>query len=275
MKTIWILGGKEVRDGLRNRWVFATILLLATLSLVLALVGSSPGGPVKASALSVTVASLTSLSVYLLPLIALMLSYGALVGEEERGTMSLLLTYPVARWQVVIGKLVGHMAILAIAIIVGYGGSALLISLVSGGDGEGWQALFALMGSSLLLAAVFLGLGYLLSALVSQESVAAGLAIGVWVVLVVIYDLALLGGLIAAEGALSGQTLFSILVVINPTDAYRIFNLTTFEGVRLASGMAGVGVDAGLGAGRALAMMALWATVPLAATMLVFKRREF
>ncbi len=274
MRTLLILAGKELRGGLRNRWVFASILLLATLSLVLSLLGSAPGGEVKGSVLSVTVASLASLSVYLLPLIALMLSYNALVGEMERGTMLLLLTYPVARWQVVLGKFLGHTAILAIAVLAGYGGSGIVISLLGGGDAEGWRAFLAMMASSALLGTVFIGLGYLLSALASEESMAAGLAIGLWVFLVVIYDLALLGGLVADRGGFIGEGLFSFLLVVNPTDAYRIFNLTALESVRLASGMAGMGVKSGLGAGITLAAMGLWAVVPVAVTVLLFQRRE-
>ena len=64
-----------------------------------------------AGALDVSVVSRTSLSVYLLPLIALLLAFDALVGEFERGTMLLLLSYPVARWQVVMGKFSGHTMI--------------------------------------------------------------------------------------------------------------------------------------------------------------------
>ena len=94
MTTIWILAGKEIRDGLRNRWIAATILALAGLALTLAFLGSAPVGSISANALSVTVVSLSSLSVYLLPLIALMLAHDALVGELERGTLLLLLSYP-------------------------------------------------------------------------------------------------------------------------------------------------------------------------------------
>ena len=127
MTTVMILAGKEIRDGFRNRWVAGSILLLALLALSLSLLGSAPAGGVKASTLSITVASLSSLSVYLLPLIALMLSYDALVGEFERGTMLLLLAYPVARWQVILGKFAGHMAILIVAITIGYGSCGLAI----------------------------------------------------------------------------------------------------------------------------------------------------
>jgi len=109
MKILWILAMKELRDGLRNRWIAAAIIVLGTLALALSLLGSAPTGSIKASPMDISVISLASLSVYLIPLIALMLSFDTLVGEFERGTMMLLLTYPVTRWQVIIGKFLGHL----------------------------------------------------------------------------------------------------------------------------------------------------------------------
>ena len=73
----------------------------------------------KVSPLTVTVVSLSSLTIFLLPLIALLLSYDAIVGEHERGTLALLLAYPVARWQVIVGKFLGHVTILALATVAG------------------------------------------------------------------------------------------------------------------------------------------------------------
>ncbi len=274
MKTIIIIAAKELRDGFRNRWVFSTIVLLASLALVLALLGSSPGGAIKASPLSTTVASLSSLGVYLLPLIALMLSYNALVGEFEHGTMLLLLTYPVPRWQVVIGKFTGHVSILAIAIAIGYGLSGLGIALSGGSDAQGWTAFAALIGSSMLLGAVFIALGYLISAITMNGSKAAGLTIGLWVVLVVVYDLALLGVLVADKGDTINGQFFSWLILFNPTDAYRVFNLTTFQNVSAAAGLSGVGLKAGVGAMASLMVMVAWCVAPLAATIYVFQRRE-
>ena len=117
---LWTLALKELRDGFRNRWVAAAIVVLGILALVLSVLGSAPTGSVRVSELDISVISLASLSVYLIPLIALMLSYDALVGEFERGTMMLLLAYPVTRWQIIIGKFLGHLMILLIAIVVGF-----------------------------------------------------------------------------------------------------------------------------------------------------------
>jgi len=44
VRTIFIIAGKEIQEGLRNRWVLATTLLLAALSLSLTFLGSAPTG---------------------------------------------------------------------------------------------------------------------------------------------------------------------------------------------------------------------------------------
>ena len=80
MREILLIAGKEFRDGLRNRWVLATTLLMAALALTLALLGSAPSGTVGVSPLSVVVVSLSSLTIFLVPLIALLISYDAIAG---------------------------------------------------------------------------------------------------------------------------------------------------------------------------------------------------
>ena len=79
MRAIRIMAANEFMDGLRNRWVAAAIILLGTMALTLLMVGSAPNGATRADALAISVVSLASLGVYLIPLIALMLSFDAMV----------------------------------------------------------------------------------------------------------------------------------------------------------------------------------------------------
>jgi Cu-processing system permease protein len=274
MRTLALLAGKEFRDGIRNRWVAASIAALAGLALVLALLGSAPVGDVGASALSVTVVSLSSLTVYLLPLIALMLSYDAIVGEQERGTLQLLLSYPVARWQVVLGKFFGHLLILVLAIVLGFGSAALAIMALGGSDREGWLAFASLCGSAALLGAVFIALGYLLSSLCEERAKAAGLAIGLWLLLVVLYDLGLLGLLLMDKQQVMAEAVFAAAMLVNPTDAFRVFNMSLFESVRQAGGLAELGAAALPNRFLPLLTLAVWALAPLALTTAVFARKE-
>ena len=274
MRMIWILALKELRDGLRNRWIAAAIILLATLAIVLSLMGSAPTGSVKVSALDITVINLASLSVYLIPLIALMLAFDALVGEFERGTMLLLLTYPVTRWQVIMGKFVGHVLILFIAIFAGYGGAFFFMVMMGDGSIDGWQAYLMMMASSLLLGSVFIALGYFVSVLVKERATAIGSAIGLWLIFVVLYDLVLFGALLLDKQQIIGQKLFSTLMLISPTDSYRILNLSMFDGVSQSAGIAGLASNAGMSSGLLLGVILMWIIIPLAATLYIFQKRE-
>ncbi|MBM6583395.1 ABC transporter permease [Microvirga sp. BT689] len=275
MRNILIVARKEIQEGLRNRWVLATTLLLAALALSLTFLGSAPTGNVGVRALDVVIVSLSSLTIFLLPLIALLISHDAIVGEMERGTMLLLLSYPVARWQVLLGKFVGHLSILAFATLLGYGAAAGALAATGEViDRESWTAFASMIGSSILLGAAFIAVGYLVSALVRERGTAAGIAIGIWLVFVLIYDMALLGLLVVDQGQVLSGGLLNALLLLNPTDAYRLFNLTGSGNVSAFSGMAGVAQTTTLGPSVLLAALAAWALLPLGLAALAFSRRE-
>jgi Cu-processing system permease protein len=275
MRNILIVARKEIQEGLRNRWVLATTLLLAALALTLTFLGSAPTGNVGVRALDVVIVSLSSLTIFLLPLIALLISHDAIVGEMERGTMLLLLSYPVARWQVLLGKFVGHLAILAFATLLGYGAAAgALLATGAEIDPESWAAFASMIGSSVLLGAVFIAVGYLVSALVRDRGTAGGIAIGIWLVFVLIYDMALLGLLVVDQGQNVTGGVLNALLLLNPTDVYRILNLSGFANVSALSGMAGIADNATLSATVLIAALAAWALVPLGLAALAFSRRE-
>jgi Cu-processing system permease protein len=275
MNTILLLAAKEVREGLRNRWVLAATGLLAALALTLAFLGSAPTGTVGAGALDVVVISLASLTIFIVPLIALLISHDAIVGEIDRGTMTLLLSYPVRRSQVLLGKFLGHIAILAFATCVGYGLAAVAVLATGKAIGGGsWTAFVAMTASSVLLGAVFVAIGYMVSALVRDRGTAGGIAIGIWLVFVILYDMALLGLLMADQGRFVGGGVLDALLLFNPTDAYRLLNLAGSDDIAAASGMAGVVQNAALSPAVLLAALAAWVAAPMVLAAAAFSRRE-
>ena len=274
MTALAAVTGHEVLAGIRNRWMLAASLLLGVLALTLAFVGSAPGGAVAASPLAITVVSLSSLSVFLVPLIGLLVSYDTLVGEIERGTMPLLMTHPVTRWRIVLGKFAGQVAILAVATVAGFGVAALVTGLGDGGDAEAWGAFGVMVGGSILLGAAFIALGTLFSAVVAERGTAAGVSAAVWLVFVVLFDMALLAILVADEGHVVSGELFRVLLLLNPTDVYRMLTLSGSETVGALSGMAGVSAEAAFGHAILLPVMALWIALPLGLAGLLFGRKE-
>jgi Cu-processing system permease protein len=273
MRQTLIIAGKEVRDGMRNRWILATTLLLAAFALTLAFLGASPTGTVNVSPLAITIVSLSSLSIFLLPLIALLLSYDAIVGEVDRGTMALLLAYPVTRWQVVIGKFLGHLAILAFATLVGFGAAGVALWLGGDNDPASWRAFVVLMLSSVALGGAFLAVGYVVSIAVRDRGTAGAIAIGVWLLFVLIYDMALLGVLVADQGRIVSARMLDILLLLNPADAYRLLNLTGTEGVSTFAGLAGLAGQTGLSLPSLIGALLAWIIVPLGGAVALFARR--
>jgi Cu-processing system permease protein len=274
IRPVLVLAAEEFQEGLRNRWVISALLLLSALAFSLALLGSSPIGETRASALNVTTVSLASLSVYLIPLIALTLSYDSIVGERERGTLLLLMTYPISRWQIVVGKFAGHFSIIAVAILVGYGAAGIYVGTTSEVQVQDWILFASMLASSLMLGSAFIAMGYLVSVVVSSRATAAGLSISIWLFMVVVYDLLLLGLVLADSGGSISSDLFAGLLLLNPADIYRLFNLAGSDAASLVSGSLGALDESFLSPGLLLGVLSLWLLIPLVSAIWIFKRHE-
>lgn len=262
----------EAHIARRNRWVLIAVVLMVVFSLVLSAVGSAPSGGLGVDRLSITVASLTSLSVYLVPLVALLMSFDAVAGEVERGTLPLLLTYPVARWEVLAGKLLAHTSILIIALVAGYGAAAAIAVITDPAAASGFAALWRLTWTSTLLGATFLGIGYAVSSMARRASGAAGLAIGLWLGLVVLYDLALLAAVVADDGGFFTTEIFPTALLANPADAFRLFNLTASQATAAASGVGGAAGS--IPQWHSMVSILLWPLCALGVAALSFKKVE-
>lgn len=275
MRYILIVAGKEFRDGLRNRWVMAITLVFALFSTGLAYFGAAAAGTVGFTSLATTIVSLASLAVFLIPLIALLLAYDTVVGEQEQGTLLLLLTYPLNRVQLLTGKFIGHGLILAVSTVVGFGTAAVLIAL-SSSEIEGielWQSFAYFILSATLLGWVFVAFAYLISVSVSEKSRAAGLALVVWFVFVLLFDLGLLGLLVSTGGKV-GQDVFPYLLLLNPADVFRLANLAGFEPARTYAGLAGVVGDRLLDPVALTATLIVWVLLPFGLAAWRFQHRE-
>ncbi|MGX0902452.1 Cu-processing system permease protein [Roseovarius sp. MBR-79] len=270
MIRILSMAQTEFRISLRNRWVAVSVVMMAVFSIVLAAAGSAPSGTVGVDRLSVTVASLTSLGVYLVPLVALLMSFDAIAGEAERGTLPLLLTYPLSRAEVLLGKLLAHVAVLALAVGAGYGLAALAIWVWDARAVAGLPALWRLTWSSVVLGAVFLGAGYALSAMSRRPSGAAGLAIGLWLGVIVLWDLGLLAALVADNGGWFTTDVFPVALLANPADAFRLYNLAASEAGAAAAGLAGAANA--IPPGAALASLLLWPLAALGLALAAFRK---
>ncbi|MBL8473913.1 MAG: ABC transporter permease [Rhodocyclaceae bacterium] len=263
------IAAKEFWDRLRNRWVLAVALVFTAFALVIAYFGAAQQGVIGFQSIDVTIASLVSLAIYLIPLIALILGFDAIVGERERGSLDLLLSLPITRLELLLGKYCGLAAALAFSTIAGFGlvGVLLAVKLDT-------SALFHYAGfmvSALLLGLSFLSLAVMVSVFAPDRTRASGLALALWFFFVLVFDLLLLGALVLTGGQYGGE-IFPWLMLLNPADVFRVLNIFSLDQVRTLYGLATVFPE-GLAAPWKLGLiMCAWIVAPLALAAWRFKR---
>jgi Cu-processing system permease protein len=225
MTAVFAFARKEFEDHLRNGWILAISAAFCVFALVIALAGFGFAGALGAADTERTIISLASLVLYLIPLMGLLLGYDGIAGERERSTLELLSSYPVDAWQTVLGKLVGLGAVLAAALLLGLAAPALL-AVVRGGTVLPWLAFAAF---SIVLGIVFIALALLLSTLARQRGTVLGVALAVWLLLVILFDVGMIGLLVATQGDLP-PVLVHALFYLNPASLFRMLNFSVLLG---------------------------------------------
>ncbi len=270
-RSVAILLAKELRDAWRNRWFLIYSVAFAVLALAmswLSLVGIAGTG---FAGLGRTAASLVNLVVLIVPLMGLTLGAAAIAGERESGSLLYLLSQPVSRLEVVLGKFFGLGTAVIAALMLGFGIAALVIARrVGGGDA---RAFLSFLGLAALVALASVSVGLLISALSTRSSVAIGVALMLWLGLVFAGDLGLMGTSLALKLGV-GELLASALV--NPLQQFKLAAILTLRGGLEVLGPAGLYATRTYG-DALLPLLAggllLWILLPLAATAWIVERR--
>ena len=251
----------EMIERIRDRWVLLSSAMFALLASAVSLYGRSAG----ASAGALTGPSLVTLVSLVVPLVAMVLSHDAIVGERDRNTLGLLLSLPVTRLEVVFAKFLGRGLALAVAITAGLS----IAAAVAGG--EQGRLLLSLLWPTLLLGFSFLSIGMLISSTVTRPVTAASLVVTVWFLLVFFYDLALLGLLVVSDGSVSQETV-AALVFGNPSGLYRMQMMNQLAGPEV---LANLGMTVSLpSAMKTSAIWVAWIVGPLLASGALLAKRK-
>ncbi|MFU8870072.1 ABC transporter permease subunit, partial [Natronococcus sp.] len=210
---------------------------------------------------------------YLVPIIALVVSYGAIAGERESGSLKFLLGLPHTRRDVVIGKILGRTGVVGVSILVGFA--------------VGLVGLFAFVGSvslvdyvgftlvTLLFGLVYVCIGVGLSSMTRSTTKAAigafGLIVFFWFAWSILVQLLLY----AVEGQFFVEEFpdwYVTLLSLSPDAAYgSALGAVLGESGLTMSGMYDAG-DLPLTARPwfGFVVLGIWALVPLAVGILRF-----
>jgi ABC-type transport system involved in multi-copper enzyme maturation permease subunit len=172
-KAVFYIAKKEFLDNIRNRWIILLTIIFVILALVVSYAaGVQSGGEELFGAIEDTILVLTSISILLIPIIAIVLGYSTIVGEAEKGSLQLILSYPVRRFELILGKFFGLGSVLFTTILLGFGLSGIIIMIFVGTDQ--WLKYLISIFMTLLLALIYLSVMICVSSLVKRKVAAIG-----------------------------------------------------------------------------------------------------
>ncbi|MCZ7400222.1 MAG: ABC transporter permease [Candidatus Methanoperedens sp.] len=123
------------------------------------------------------------------PLIGIALGFDAIVKEQKSGSLNVLLTHPVFRDNIIIGKMLGAMVTLALVLgtstIVSISSLLLLLGDTISGIELGRLILF--IGMTFLYSLIFLGIGIIISIIVKDASDSLVYNVVIWLGLCAVF----------------------------------------------------------------------------------------
>lgn len=124
----------------------------------------------------------------ILSLFVLLLVFDSFSGEREQGTLGLILSYPVGRIQLLIGKFLGALLTIAVPLTIGFLEVLLLWSFSPdiALDASSWAGIGLIYLFSLIFLSGFLALGLLVSLFAKESSSGLMYLLLVWVVVAVV-----------------------------------------------------------------------------------------
>ncbi|MBS3748330.1 MAG: ABC transporter permease [Candidatus Thermoplasmatota archaeon] len=273
-KSVLLIAKKEIMDNIRNKWIIFMTGVFAFLTLIISYFGSFGGGW---QSVGLTIAGMMSLVQYLIPIIALMLSYGAVVGEIERGSMSAFLSLPVKRFEIILGKFLGLSSVLAVSIIAGFGIAGIIIGINVGEINIG-EYLFFLV-SSILLGMVFVCLGLFASSFFKRRSTSMGMAVFLWFFFTMIWSVITIGvaSMIVDIGSIATGNIpdwYYAVEMINPLSSYNGLVSVNIESVSNMGQQFIVTYPDFYSTPILTFVLLVWLIVFLALSILVFKKRD-
>jgi Cu-processing system permease protein len=225
INAVKIIAKRELTVSIRNKWTAVFAVVFAVLVTTISYFGTMATGEASFQGFGRTSASLLSLVLYLVPLVALMMgtqSFLSLEGDNE-----MLFSQPVSRSDIVLGKLAGLFTAIATASLAGFGVGGLIIALRTDTDDFPAYAFFVCL--SLLLSMVFLSISVLIAIANRRQTRAFGAALAVWFLFVIFFDLLVLGGSLLLREKLANYFIFASLFA-NPVDMVRVAGIISLNG---------------------------------------------
>lgn len=205
---------------------------------------------------------------FLIPIVALVAGYMSIVGERQTGSIRMVLSLPLKRWEVLVGKLVGRGAVVVLAVLLGFALAVPFVFVVYGDLPVREYAEFV-TGVS-LIGVTFVAIAVGVSGSVSTRGKALAGVVGVYALFEFFWDTVPLALYYLLNGELpSGDvpTWFEATAGASPIQAALRTSEALFDGISTGEPLVLQEWFGGV-------LLALWMLVPLAIGYLRFEAAD-
>jgi ABC-type transport system involved in multi-copper enzyme maturation permease subunit len=278
LKNIYTIMKKEFTDNIRNKWIIIITIIFIILTMTSSyLAGGQTNDSTAFGGMEETVVSLIGISSLLIPLIAILLGFSTISGEAESGALSVILSYPIRRIEVLIGKFFGLSMVITISSFLGFGLAGVVIALTVGTESGLSYLAFILL--AILLGMIYLSVIICISSVTKKRitSIGGGILLFFWSM---IYGIIVLGIFLGSggnyqqlfSGTISFPDWFWASVVFSPTDMNQMTVMKSF-GLQQVMGFP-IEAPEFLSMGFLLLVHLIWIIIPLILAYFFFKRRD-
>lgn len=192
MNRVALIAEREFADSIRSKRFFLALAVFFALFAINLAFLSMAASVTRLSLSDLFLHNIMNTVSFLAAILGIALGFSAISGERERGTLKLVLTRPVTRDQVLAGKTLGALAVMLLAVELGY---LLLLGIGAAAYNMQLSLDAALRGALATLFIVVYGMVFyaaslLFSSLASKSSQSMVAAIAFWLILVFILPVA-------------------------------------------------------------------------------------
>lgn len=216
-----LLARKDFEDAVRSRMIWAVMGVFVFLMGIVAIGGATDNlSETEPTEIIGVVANIGGL--LLIPIMALLVGYMAIVGERQSGSLRVLFGLSHSRRDVFVGKLLSRLGVIFVASVV-----ACLVAIgiaLALFDGVPIRTFLGFSVLTVLLGMAFTAIAVGVSGIASSRMQAMAGAIGSYVVFTLVWHPAVAGVHYLVEGELAGLEApewYFFLLSLNPIEAYR------------------------------------------------------
>lgn len=208
----------DLAEVLRSRWLLFTLVIYLVLAGVFVFVGLRESSVLEFTGTGRVLLSFSHALLLLLPLLALSATGQVINGARATGSLELLLSQPISRWDYFCAISLVRLLTLVVPLVVVTVAIALFAQLALG-QPIPWGFLARALACGVALLVAFVGVGLLVTTVAHSQAKAAIAVLVIWLFSIALLDFALAGVLL--QWRLPPHLVFAI-TASNPVEAARL-----------------------------------------------------